>query len=325
MRLVLEIQSGELAGRKTWLRLGERVLVGRTEQAELPVPDSTMSSIHFFVECTATGCRLHDTRSTNGTYLNGKRVTDEALQDGDVIQAGETQFKVEITDEDSPPQSADRLGRYRAQDADRPATPVHKTVPIDPGILVSAGDSLPGPIDGVSTAQKLFRVRDFPGNPQEMSRLVQRLGEISPPYLFCDFARIGRPVPAELAAPSFLYDWLPEHLVAGFSPVVMGATAAIDRPPLFEICWGHDCLVCVFSPLPEAELVPRLRELTATGNPQQPHRKYASPEALADLLSNGPEKFVTAFFDFVDAALFEADSAEACRLVTSRKFAPQLP
>ena len=93
---------------------------------------------------------------------------------------------------------------------------------------------------------------------------------------------------------------------------------------LLEQGWGHGCLFCVFSSLPEEELVRRLRKLTLTDDPQEPRRKYASPEFLADLLSSGPEPFVKEFFSAVDGVLFEADHAEVCSLHTSDEFSARL-
>jgi len=45
---------------------------------------------------------------------------------------------------------------------------------------------------------------------------------------------------------------------------------------------------------------------------------------LANLLSSGPDEFVTGLFNAADAVLFEADGADVCRLLTSLKLSPQV-
>jgi hypothetical protein len=323
MRLLLEIKTGEHSGHKKWLRRGERMLVGRTEQSEFVVPDARMSSVHFHVECTAEGCRVRDMRSTNGTYLNGKRIAEDILHHGDTVTAGDTQFGIEITEDTSSSQPAEEHGRIG--DSREWATLVRRTVPVSLAVMDDgqAGGLQLGPLNGMKpTSDRSSTFRNFRGD--QVGEVAQRLNELSPLYLILEFAKIGRGLPASLAAPAFLYDWLPEQHLAGFSPVVIAASAGTELRELLELGWGHDCLVGVCSSLPGEELVQRLRALTRTDDPQQPRRKYASPATLAGLLSRETEEFANKFFDAVDAVLFESDNAEVCRVHTSPDFAPKL-
>src|SRR2546425_10401232 len=96
MRLVLEIISGPLQGKKIEAKAGETVSIGRTPKASNPVADNFMSGAHFAVECDANGCRLRDLNSRNGTKLNGELVTEAVLKDGDRVYAGRTDFVVRI-------------------------------------------------------------------------------------------------------------------------------------------------------------------------------------------------------------------------------------
>lgn len=97
MRLVLEITSGPDAGRKMWLREGQVLEVGRTDLASFAVPhDPRLSGRHFAVRCDRSGCRLQDLDSRNGTLVNGNRVTEVTLRDGDIVVAGETRFVVKL-------------------------------------------------------------------------------------------------------------------------------------------------------------------------------------------------------------------------------------
>jgi hypothetical protein len=97
MRLILEIRSGSNAGQEIVLQPGSFARVGRKSQADLAFPGNTaMSGLHFSLECTVEGCWVRDLNSTNGTWVNGQRVSEAALQEGDEIAAGEASFAVHI-------------------------------------------------------------------------------------------------------------------------------------------------------------------------------------------------------------------------------------
>lgn len=105
MTLILEVKAGRLAGKQIAVSQGRQFTIGRApDRANFAVPhDSFMSSLHFVVECQADGCRIQDRKSSNGTYLNGARITEAALSDGDEIRSGRTVFKVRIVAEQVQP------------------------------------------------------------------------------------------------------------------------------------------------------------------------------------------------------------------------------
>ena len=107
MQVMLQVQSGPLAGRTIRLEPGRSVRVGRTPLADFVVNDLHMSGVHFVVECDDNGCTLRDPGSSNGTLINGRRVTTVLLASGDTITAGETMFSVQIIGEkpEAPPQA----------------------------------------------------------------------------------------------------------------------------------------------------------------------------------------------------------------------------
>jgi hypothetical protein len=55
-----------------------------------------MSGVHFAVECGSSGCRVQDRKSSNGTFLNGARIQDAILANGDEIKSGQTVFAVKM-------------------------------------------------------------------------------------------------------------------------------------------------------------------------------------------------------------------------------------
>jgi pSer/pThr/pTyr-binding forkhead associated (FHA) protein len=80
-------------------RAGEQQLVlltrgvthlGRGFSATVQLEDPGVSRRHAIVVQRRGGVRILDDRSANGTWVNGRRVFDAALSDGDVIVLGRT-------------------------------------------------------------------------------------------------------------------------------------------------------------------------------------------------------------------------------------------
>jgi pSer/pThr/pTyr-binding forkhead associated (FHA) protein len=62
--------------------------LGRGFDADLRLDDQSVSRRHAILHQRPTSTRLLDDRSANGTFVNGRRVTEAELHDGDVIVLG---------------------------------------------------------------------------------------------------------------------------------------------------------------------------------------------------------------------------------------------
>ncbi|MDY0087563.1 MAG: DUF3662 and FHA domain-containing protein [Coriobacteriia bacterium] len=71
---------------------GERVTVGRLSVSGIKLADANVSREHAAFVREGAGWAIEDLDSTNGTYLNGERITFERLQDGDVISVGASEL-----------------------------------------------------------------------------------------------------------------------------------------------------------------------------------------------------------------------------------------
>lgn len=67
---------------------GEPLHLGRSFAADLQLDDPGVSRRHAIVVARPGGARVLDDRSANGTYVNGRRVAEADLHDGDVIVVG---------------------------------------------------------------------------------------------------------------------------------------------------------------------------------------------------------------------------------------------
>jgi pSer/pThr/pTyr-binding forkhead associated (FHA) protein len=76
------------------LRLGSGTLrVGSNRECEISLTgDSYISSRHAEIMVERGSVHLRDLQSRNGTFVNGARVRDAALTDGDRIRFGTTEF-----------------------------------------------------------------------------------------------------------------------------------------------------------------------------------------------------------------------------------------
>jgi FHA domain len=71
--------------------------IGRSGEADIRIEDRFASSIHARVYSRGASYFVEDLSSTNGTYLNGGRLSGEAeLSDLDQIKIGDTELRFEL-------------------------------------------------------------------------------------------------------------------------------------------------------------------------------------------------------------------------------------
>ncbi len=73
----------------------DATVLGRSDEADIVLDDPYASEFHLRLVASEGGLTLHDLGSTNGTYLNGRRVTAPTeLRRGDAVQVGKTVMEV---------------------------------------------------------------------------------------------------------------------------------------------------------------------------------------------------------------------------------------
>jgi pSer/pThr/pTyr-binding forkhead associated (FHA) protein len=82
----LEVQG---SGEALLIQLGENVMhIGRGLSADLHLDEKSVSRRHAMLVPRPNGARLLDDRSSNGTFVNGRRVVQQDLHNGDVVVLG---------------------------------------------------------------------------------------------------------------------------------------------------------------------------------------------------------------------------------------------
>ncbi len=76
------------------LQPGRTIVVGRAVTSDIPIYDPTISRRHAELILTDSGIKVKDVGSSNGTFLNGARVTEAVAAENDVITFGKVAFRV---------------------------------------------------------------------------------------------------------------------------------------------------------------------------------------------------------------------------------------
>ena len=93
MDIILIIRSGKHQGAQIRVAPGQTVTVGRNESTDMTVLDDRfLSQKHFQVRVEADKLIVTDLQSTNGTKVNDQIIHEMAVEPGDIIHAGKTDF-----------------------------------------------------------------------------------------------------------------------------------------------------------------------------------------------------------------------------------------
>ncbi|MEO6811432.1 MAG: FHA domain-containing protein, partial [Isosphaeraceae bacterium] len=102
MRVILDVMQGPRKGRSFVFDRHDTFIVGRSRFVHCPMPeDSALSRDHFLIEINPPRCELRDLGSTNGTFVNERKVERARLGSGDRIAAGQSVFLVRVEGDES--------------------------------------------------------------------------------------------------------------------------------------------------------------------------------------------------------------------------------
>ena len=75
-------------------RPGERLTIGRSSRCDVVLDDPAVSRLHVEVTYAAGRWQAWDLGSTNGTFLDGRRISMTDVEDGDVLTLGATAVRL---------------------------------------------------------------------------------------------------------------------------------------------------------------------------------------------------------------------------------------
>ena len=93
--------------------------IGRKTDNDLRLEDSTVSSHHAVIETFDGDLYINDLDSTNGVYVNGKRIKQSRLRNGDVVIVGQYAIEIETLDIEPLSTELDPTEQIGKQELDR--------------------------------------------------------------------------------------------------------------------------------------------------------------------------------------------------------------
>lgn len=302
---------------------GQVLQIGRTEWADVAIPhDAHLSAVHFALQTDYAACSVRDLGSTNGTFVNGRRLKPQEtsdLRDGDEILAGQTVFRVRISIEGSegPPPTRSTLP---ATEASRPSAPSVSAYVAPRPLGITRRYS----VETCDSGLVLCR-----GSVEEMppADLAVALCSILPIYVLVDFRKLGGELPPELAAPNYLFDWFDPAVARTVSPVIIAQDDLLAWPSLLEQGWGNDAVIGFFSRMEKAAMLEHLRRALHKGQPGSPTDAivgYCWPSVLGPLLAYSKAAFLEELLRGIDAVLAELPDLPDTWQVYGNAEAPKL-
>ena len=138
------------------IKPGTQMIVGRAVNSDVPIYDPTISRQHAQLSVKDGGVLVKDLGSSNGTFLNGSKITEAVATPNDVVMFGKVSFYVRevAKPSEAPKPAAQPASSGFAQPKPAQATIVRQ-LPVSP-----EGDIISGRV-------KRFSMSDAPSSTQE--------------------------------------------------------------------------------------------------------------------------------------------------------------
>jgi len=91
----LVIQNQGMMGRVHELNV-DRTAIGRVEDNTFQIPDPSVSSHHCEAQLRGSEILIRDLNSTNGSFINGEKITEQILKPGQILRLGQVELKLEV-------------------------------------------------------------------------------------------------------------------------------------------------------------------------------------------------------------------------------------
>jgi pSer/pThr/pTyr-binding forkhead associated (FHA) protein len=98
----LVILSQGMTGRSHELKV-DKTTIGRVDDNTFPITEASVSSHHCEVLLRGADVVVHDLDSTNGTFINGEKITESVLKPGQTLRLGQIELRLEPDNASSAP------------------------------------------------------------------------------------------------------------------------------------------------------------------------------------------------------------------------------
>ena len=90
----LVVLSAGMTGRTQELKV-EKTTIGRVEDNVFQIAEPSVSSHHCEVVLRGNEVVVRDLNSTNGTYINGDKITERVIKPGQILRLGQVELRLE--------------------------------------------------------------------------------------------------------------------------------------------------------------------------------------------------------------------------------------
>jgi pSer/pThr/pTyr-binding forkhead associated (FHA) protein len=138
--------SEGFSGRTYELKV-DRTTVGRVSDNAFEIPEASVSSHHAEILLRGSEVVVRDLGSTNGTYINGEKITEAVLKPGQTLRFGTVEMRLDMGE--APPPGAKPIGQSTT--STRPRQTLDQTRVIPQGVKLDELTGSGGPPELSST------------------------------------------------------------------------------------------------------------------------------------------------------------------------------
>jgi EAL domain-containing protein (putative c-di-GMP-specific phosphodiesterase class I) len=96
--------------------------IGRNDTTDLPINSTRVSREHAAIVRAGDTYRIRDLDSTNGTFVNGQRIEEATLSDGDIVLIADVEFTFFSGQAQAPRKTVTQVIGFREAEGDSPKT-----------------------------------------------------------------------------------------------------------------------------------------------------------------------------------------------------------
>ena len=90
----LVVLSAGMTGRTQELKV-DKTTIGRVDDNTFQIAEASVSSHHCEVLLRGNEVVVRDLNSTNGTYINGEKITESVMKPGQILRLGQIEMRLE--------------------------------------------------------------------------------------------------------------------------------------------------------------------------------------------------------------------------------------
>ncbi len=225
-RATLLVINGPNRGSRYEISSDEEVIIGRSVGSHVRLDDSEVSRHHARIRHNGSDFVMIDLNSANGTLLNGQKVTEKRLRNGDSLRLGTTLLTFQSTASTPPSIATGEHIRFVDDLQSSPQSAIVQKVEVTaPLLTVPATDRKFGP-------ELLYQVAEELVTPAHtLDSLLQRILELSMLALGADrgCVLLKDPIGSDLTAMAFFRSQTQGPASAGQMPVSRSITDYVMR------------------------------------------------------------------------------------------------